>query len=100
MVRQLKGKCLQDNQLVCKNPWASKANNLSNQFQFTNFMSKVKDKKKEMAKKMRSNESGAPGAKEAPENESNKFHGGDAKNMGEDRKERKFKLPAGGENKR
>lgn len=37
-------------------------------------MSKTKDKKKEMAKKMRSNESGASGAKEAPENESVKYN--------------------------
>lgn len=67
-------------------------------------MSKTKEKAKEMAKKMkgvgRSNESGAGGVEAAPENESNKYHGGDAKNMGEDRKERKYKLPAGGENKR
>lgn len=68
-------------------------------------MSKTKDKKKEMAKKMKSgvapsNESGKKGVSPAPENESNKFHGGDAKNMGEDRKEHKYKLPKGGEDVR
>ena len=69
-------------------------------------MSKTKEKSKEMAKKMgavaRSNMSGKGDVKGAPENESNKYHGGESKNEAYDKNkgERKYKLPAGGENKR
>jgi hypothetical protein len=70
-------------------------------------MSKTKEKTKEMAKKMRSNESGASGAKPAPKNESVPYKDNEPTNeaggnsgAGSDRKERKYKLPKGSENKR
>jgi hypothetical protein len=69
-------------------------------------MSKTKDKKKEMAKKMYSNEGvkykggeskqmGVPYKDNEPTNEA----GGNS-GAGSDRKERKYKLPKGSENKR
>jgi hypothetical protein len=65
-------------------------------------MSKAKDKKKEMAKKMLSNESGRGDVKAGPDNESNKYKGGESKNEAFDKNkgERKYKLPKGGEDKR
>lgn len=60
-------------------------------------MSKTKEKTKEMARKMKSN-MGVTEKDDAPENESVKYNPKkDSKNMGEDRKEKKYKLPAGGE---
>lgn len=69
-------------------------------------MSKTKEKAKEMAKKMgavaRSNMSGKGDVKDAPENESTKYKGGESKNEAYDKNkgERKYKLPKGSEDKR